>query len=173
VVFAVKSLALDEFPQPLNQIQVGRVRRQVQQCDLQFRCQCLDRGVSLILRVVQHERDGALQSTAGDFTKQLTHRVRIDNRYVGHGNQLSCHRVPSSQDVETLPTRRSPNEQPRERPQATQERAENEMGRIDEEHMTVSSLGSVQDGLQFGIKKLPLIRYVFGNTFWEERGWLP
>ena len=75
------------------------------------------------------------------------------------------HRVPRPQHVEPLTTRRGADEDPRDRPQATQEGPEHEMGRVHEEHVTLSRLGGVQARLQFGVEKSRLDCDVLGQVF--------
>ena len=76
MVLAVEFLSLDELPQPLNQIQVGGVRRQVQQGNSQLGGQSLYRGVSLVAGVVQHERDRPHQSACCDL-RSSSHIVSV------------------------------------------------------------------------------------------------
>src|SRR5512135_3622338 len=58
VVPARQALLLDELPQPLDQVQVRRVRRQEQQLDPKLLGQLLHHGAALIAGVVQDQRQG-------------------------------------------------------------------------------------------------------------------
>ena len=107
-------------PQAFNQVEVGRVRGEEQQRDIQLSGQCLDRGVVLIAGVVQHQRDRCGQTQRGNLLQQFAHRLGVDDRGVGHGDQLARHRIPRPQHIEPLTTRSRTHEDPREGPQATQ-----------------------------------------------------
>src|SRR5206468_2820744 len=74
-------------------------------------------------------------------------------------------RVPRTQDVEPLTPRGSTHEDPLERPEAAQERAEHKMGRVDKEHMTVAGLSSIQSGLQLVVVESGLGFDVLGQVF--------
>jgi hypothetical protein len=73
-------------------------------------------------------------------------------------------------DIDSLTARGGADEDPRERPQATQEGPEDEMGRVDEEHMALSGLGGVQTRLQLGVEKSGLGFHVLGQLFWGGMG---
>jgi hypothetical protein len=89
----------------------------------------------------------------------------VDNRGIGHGDQFTRDRVPGTQHIEPLTTRSGPDENPRERPEATHERPEYEMGRVDEKHMTLPRESGVQLRLQFRVEKLRLGFDVLGQVF--------
>jgi hypothetical protein len=75
-----------------------------------------------------------------------------------------------TQHMEPLTTRSGADENPRERPKATQERSRHEMGRVDEEHMTLPRKGGVQPRPQFRVEKLGLGFDVLGQVFWGGTG---
>ena len=108
---------------------------------------------------------GPVSPDRGDLPQQLAHRLGVDDRRVGHADQFVGHRVPRPQHVEPLTTRSGADEDSRERPQATQEGPEHEMGRIDEEHMALPRSGGVQGGLQLGVEEIGLDGDVLGQVF--------
>lgn len=86
------------------------------------------------------------------------------------------HGVPGPQDVEPLPPRSRPHEEPRERPQAAQKGAEHEMGGVDEKHVTDAGLSLVQTRFQLLIVECGLgggvLRQVFlGGTGIARTRW--
>ena len=119
----------------------------------------------MIAGIVQHQSDRSGQSRRSDLPEQFTHRLGVDDRGVGHGDQWARDRIPCPQDVKSLATRGRSDEDPRERPQAAQECPEHEMGRIDEEHMALSGQGSVQARLQFVSEELGLGFDVLSQVF--------
>ena len=170
MVAAVEGTTFGELPQAFDQVQVGRVRGEEQQRDTQLTGQCLDRGVVLIAGVVQHQCDRSGQTQRGNLPQQFAHRLGVDDRGVSHGDQVARHRIPRPQDIEPLTSRSRTHEDPRERPQVTQEGPEHEMGRVDEEHVTFTGLGGGQDRLQFGLEKSGLVCNVLGQVFLAARG---
>ena len=113
---------------------------------------------------------GPIRPQRGDLPQQFAHRLGVDDRGVGHGDQFVRHRVPRPQNVESLTTRSRTDEDPRERPQAAHERPEHEMGRVDEEHVTLARRCGVQARLQFGFEKLGLGFDVLGQAFFGRHG---
>ena len=149
---------------------LGEYEGRKQQRDTQLTGQCLDRGVVLIAGVVQHQRDRSGQTQRGNLPQQFAHRLGVDDRGVSHGDQVARHRIPRPQDIEPLTSRSRTHEDPRERPQVTQEGPEHEMGRVDEEHVTFTGLGGGQDRLQFGLEKSGLVCNVLGQGFFWRHG---
>jgi hypothetical protein len=56
-------------------------------------------------------------------------------------------------------------ENPRKRPEATQECPEHETGRVHKEHLTPSRVGLTQERLQLGVEKFGLGLDVLGQVF--------
>ena len=100
----------------------------------------------------------------------VRNRLCVDNCGVGHSDQLVRHRVPRSQDVEPLTTRGSADEDPRERPQAAEKRAEYKVSGVHEEHVTLTGYSGVQFRFQLGVEKLGLVLNVLGQVFLAARG---
>ena len=82
------------------------------------------------------------------------------------------HRIPRPQDIEPLTSRSRTHEDPRERPQVTQEGPEHEMGRVDEEHVTFTGLGGGQESATVSdFEKSGLVCNVLGQVvFGGSRG---
>jgi len=165
VVASVKDVSFDELPEPFDQVEVGRIRRQELQLDVERRRQVDDQRAVLIAGVVQHQGDWSLQAKGRDFAQQFAHRVRRHGAGGGDADELIRHRVPGSQDAVALAARGSANEQAMQTPQAAQERALNEVGRIDEKHMAVSGACLHQQLLQRVVQELGLSRGVLGDGF--------
>lgn len=165
MIAAVDRPAFGELPESLDQVQIGRVRRQEQERDPQVRGQRHHHRVPLVTRIVEHQGDRSRQSLRRDLAQELAHRVGVDHRGVGHGHQLTSQRVPRAAHVEPLPPRGRPHEEPRERPQVARERAEHKMGRVDEEHVSLPRLRGVQRGLQFFVEKSSLIGGMLDEVF--------
>jgi len=162
MVFAVDALSLHESPQALDQVQIGRIRREEQKANAQLGGQALDDLVALVAGVVQDDGDRAVQLLGGNLAEQLAHRLGVDHGRVGHGDQLPRDGVPSPQDIEPLPTGSGTHEDAGEAPQTTQESAVNEMSSVDEEDVALALLGGVEGGPEFGRQELPLIGNMLG-----------
>jgi len=76
VVAAVKDIAFDEFPEPLDQVEVGRIRWQELQLNIERRREVNDQRAVLIASVVQHESDWSFPAEGRDLVEQFAHRVR-------------------------------------------------------------------------------------------------
>jgi hypothetical protein len=170
VIATVERSTLGELPQPFDQIQVRRIGGEEQQGDPQLLRQLLDRRIALVTGVVEYHRDRSRETNCGDLSQEFAHCCGVDDRRIGHGDQLACRRIPGTQDVEPLTTTGRSDKDPRERPQATQERAEHEMGCVNEEHMTIPCLSGIQTRLQFGVEEIGLGGNVLGQVFFGGTG---
>lgn len=116
VVFRVQDLLLDELPESLDEVQIGRVGGQVHQLDLQRFGQFSHDGALLISRVVEDQTDRHASIRLGDLPQQFTHTGCVDVRIIGHGYQFVRDRVQGAQDIEALSARRRSNEATHETP---------------------------------------------------------
>jgi len=114
-------------------------------------------------RVVRDDRDRPNRSRRDNCSQQLAHRFGVDYRRVGHGDQPPGYRIPGPS---TLNRRRSDAARTKihERPQAGQEGPEDEMDRIDEEHMAPAGDRGLRTGLQFGLEEIGLGSGVLGQV---------
>ena len=78
VIRRIQTGLLDKLPQPLNQIQVGRVRWQVQEFKLERGGHGRDQLTFLVAGVIQDQGNGHPQGQGSQVAKQLTHRVGGD-----------------------------------------------------------------------------------------------
>ena len=76
VVAAVEDVSFDELPEPLDQVEVGLIRKQELQLNVERRRQVSDQRAVLIAGIVQHQSDRSLQAESRDLAKQFAHRVR-------------------------------------------------------------------------------------------------
>ena len=52
VIFGIKALLFDEFPKSLNQVEIRRISRQIEQFDVEGVCQVLQEFAFLVAGVV-------------------------------------------------------------------------------------------------------------------------
>ena len=117
VIRRIQTGLLDKLPHALNQIQVGRVRRQVQEFNLERGGQGRDQLTFLVAGVIQDQGNGHPQVQRGELTESLTHRARSNVGVVRHRHQLVGNGVQRSQDIEALAPRWRPDKHPRKAPE--------------------------------------------------------
>ena len=93
VVLGIKTLLLDEFPESLNQIKIGRVRRQEKELDVERVRQAHDKPTILISRIVHDQSDRAIRKCLANLVQQLSHGRSIDIVVIGNGDELVSDRV--------------------------------------------------------------------------------
>lgn len=147
IVAAVERLLFDELPQPLDQVQIGRIRRQKLQADVQALGQIHHQGAMLIAGVVQHHGDRPLQPQHRDFAEQGAHGFGGDGGLRRDADQFVRHRVPGSQHAVALTSRGASNEQPGPAPDTAQERPHHEMSRVHEEDVAFAGTRLIQQRL--------------------------
>ena len=76
VIRGIQTGLLDKLPHALNQIQVRRVRWQVQQFNLEGGGQGRDQLTFLVAGVIQDQGNGYPQVQRGELAQSLTHRAR-------------------------------------------------------------------------------------------------
>ena len=170
VVPSVKHSLLNETPQPFDQIQVRRIRRQEHQLDVQLLCQFLHQGTMLITRVVQDDGDRSHQAQGSDLPQQLTHRFPVHHRVRGRAHQGIGDRVPCAQHAVAFPPRRAANHQTNQTPHATQKRTHDEVGRVREKHVGFPRPSRGEYGLKLVLQKLRLRLRVFRDRFLRRQG---
>ena len=87
IVGAVQYLLFDESPQPFDQIQVGRIGRQVKEFDAWFVGFVGNRLAFLVSGVVQHQSDRVASARIGigicNFVEELAKHPLVDIGVVG------------------------------------------------------------------------------------------
>ena len=108
VIRRIQTGLLDKFPYALNQIQVGRVRGQVQEFNLERGGHGRDQRTFLVAGVIQDQGYGHPQVQRGQMAESLTHRARVNVGVVRHRDQLVGKGVQRHQDIEALAPRWRP-----------------------------------------------------------------
>ena len=75
VIFCIQELLFSKLPQPLNDVEVGGVRRQEQQVNAQLLCCFYDGRTMLIAGVVQNDFDGFIPVLLFEVLKKLNQRI--------------------------------------------------------------------------------------------------
>jgi len=83
VVLGVQALLFDKLPQPLDEVEVGRIRGQEQQLDPQLLCHGLYERTALIAGIVQHHGDRHAQGERGQAMEELADTLGVDVGGVG------------------------------------------------------------------------------------------
>ena len=148
VVAAVEAILFDELPQPLDQVEVGRVARQEQQVDAP--CDGVDHHelAVLVARVVQHDGDGIVRVQGPQFVEQVADGLGGDVSLVDDVNQLTSDGIERSQHVEALTAGGGLDEGAAEAPDHGQERAIDKVRRVHEVDLALAGLGLIQHGIQ-------------------------
>ena len=160
VVLPPDRLLRDERPQPLDQVQVRRVRRPVQQRDAQPLGLGRHGRTRLIPGVVRDHRPGACPNP-GHLSQQLDHRVRGHPGVIPDRDQRPGDRVPRPRDVEPTPARRPADEHPDHGPDAPHERPRDDVGRVHEPYRPRPGRGLGESGFEFLAEELVLRPNVF------------
>ena len=103
VVFRVQGLLLDELPKSLDEVQIGRVGRQVDQLYVQRFGQFSHHRAFLISGVVQNQTDRHANIRLGDLPQQFTDTRCVNVPIIGHRYQFMCDGVQGAQHIEALP----------------------------------------------------------------------
>ena len=149
VVFAVEANLIDKLPQPLNEVEVGRVTRQEQQLDVPCLGVVDDPPAMLVRGVVEHQRDGTHRAVQGpEFVQQLADRLSVDERPVGQADQLARHGVEGAEYIEPLASGGGLEKHAGETPYQAQEGAKDKVSRVEEVDLTEAGSGLVQQRFQ-------------------------
>ena len=96
IIATMEALGFDEFPESLNEIQVGRVSRPPQERDVKaFRLRH-DKMIALVPRMVEHDGDGTIVESSGQFLEKFNDTGTIDVGFIRDGDDLMGYRVESS-----------------------------------------------------------------------------
>ena len=141
IVGAVEAFFPHEAPQALNQIEIGRIRRQKQQFDAQPRCRLEHEPTALIASIIHHHGNRGGETKQSDLLEQFAHAGGIDVAVIGHRNQLMGDGMQRPQDIEALPATGRTYEHAGKTPEPSQVGPEDEMGRIDEKDGSLTGFG--------------------------------
>jgi hypothetical protein len=96
-------LLFHKLPQPLNEVQVGRVSRSVPPRDAERVSDGLHQRTTLGARIVQDQGDGHLSTQGPQLPQSLADTLSIDVREVGDGYPLMRDGMECPEHLETLP----------------------------------------------------------------------
>jgi len=147
IIMIVETFLFDEFPQALDQIQVGRVWRQEKQFDFQCKRQVHDQTTMLIAGIVHDEGHRQVWKQLSQLLKQLTDGLGIDVAIIADGDDLFGNGIQCPQNVEALPSAGRLDENAHKAPEITQKRAKDKMGGINEEKLALTCFGLFQPWL--------------------------
>lgn len=100
VVFRVKNLFLNEFPEPFDEVQVRRIRGEIEQLYIELQSQCGHNAALLITGIVQHERDGHAKMQFRNAPQQFADAVCPNVGIVRDQYQFMGDRIQRTKDVE-------------------------------------------------------------------------
>jgi hypothetical protein len=141
IVGVVETFFAHETPEPLNQIEIGRIGGQKEELDAQLAGPLEHEPAALIARIVQHQGNRGAEAKDGDLLEQFAHADGVDVALIGHGNELVSDGMQSSQHIEALSATRSAHQHASETPEPAQIRPQDEMGRIDEKDGALTGFG--------------------------------
>jgi hypothetical protein len=96
IISRIETFLFHEFPQSFDQIEVGRVRWEKEDFNIQTSSNILDILTPLIPSIIHNERDGDLEPESSYFFQELAHTHRIDVRVIGHRDELMGHGIECS-----------------------------------------------------------------------------
>lgn len=141
IVLGVQTLLFDKLPQALNQIEIGRVRGQVEQFDAQGCGEGLHQGTALIARIVQDEGDRQPRVRSGQYLQQLADRRGGNVGEIGDREEFMRGGMQSRQDIEALAAGGSFDKQPLHAPENPQKGGKHKVRGIHEGDGAVARLG--------------------------------
>ncbi len=102
IIFGIKALFFDKFPKALNQIQIGRIRRQEKQFDLKSCRKLLDDFSSLIARIIQNQCHRRCKVEVRNLPEKIADTLAVDIGVIDNREQFMSYGIQSSQDIEAL-----------------------------------------------------------------------
>ncbi len=88
IVRGVQTLLFDTLPHALNQLEIGRVRGPVEQCDAQGCGEGLPHRTGLIARIVQDEGEPQPRVRSGQYLQSLADRRGGKGGESGDGEEV-------------------------------------------------------------------------------------
>ena len=125
-------LLLHELPDPLNQVQVRRIRGQIDEINLSISGESSYQFGVLITGVIAHDADRTSRMSLAEFPQQAAEGVLIHRAIGGFAEEFPRLGIQGSEDAIPLPPRPGGHDPTEEAPKISQECSANEVGRIDE-----------------------------------------
>jgi hypothetical protein len=147
IVGAGEAFFSDEFPQALDQIEIGGVSRQKQELNAKSSRLLHHEPTALRARIIHHHGDRSAQTQGSELVEPFAHAAGIDVAVIGHGNQLMGDGMQCCQDIEALPSARGTHQHASETPQPPQVGSQDEMGRIDKKEGALTGFSLLQPRL--------------------------
>ena len=88
IIASVQAAFFDQLPEPFDQVELGRIRREKQQLDLESSGGVLDQPTALIAGVVQNDGDRNRQGQLGQLAQQPTDAFAVNVGVGGDGDQF-------------------------------------------------------------------------------------
>jgi len=104
VIVRIQALFSDEFPQALNQIEIGGVCRQKEDFSPEMSGPLQHEPTALIARIIHHHGNRGGEAKQSDLLEQFAHAGRVDVAVIGHGNELVGDGMQRPQHIEALPS---------------------------------------------------------------------
>ena len=103
VIVRIQALFSDEFPQALNQIEIGGVCRQKEDFYPEMSGPLKHEPTALIASIIHHHGNRGGEAKESDLLEQFAHAGRVDVAVIGHGNELVGDGMQRPQHIEALP----------------------------------------------------------------------
>ena len=129
-------------------MQVGRVRRSVQQRDIACISDSLAQRTTLVARIVQDQGDRHLYAQGSQLPSHLADACGVDVGEMGEGDPLVRDRMERAQHVKALPPTWGFDPAPGEAPEVSQKRAEDNMRCLYKKDRPLTSVRLGSAGLQ-------------------------
>ena len=130
VVFSSETFGFHEFPHPLNQVQVRRIRRQKQQFDAQRLRFLLHQCTTLVTGIVHDQCHGRAGMLVRQRLQEFTNRQRIDVGGIHHRSQLLGDVIQGPQNIVPLSPGWRAQKEPHKTPQIAQKSAKDKMAGV-------------------------------------------
>ena len=164
VIMGVQAAFFHQLPEPFDQVELRRIRREKQQFDLQGGGGVLHQPTALIAGVVQNDGDRNGQGQLRQLAQQLTDTGAIDvGLGGGNGDPFVGDGVERPQHAEAVPAGGGRLPAAGHAPQPAQKQAVDEMGGIHKKHRTLTRLRLGQAWFQFLLLESRLFRLPLGG----------
>ena len=93
IIPPMEAVGLYKLPEPFDEVEVGGIRRQPEQGNLEACRLGHHIGIALITSVIQHEGDGQVRELGRQFFQERDHAFTVDVGVIGHRDDLVRDRV--------------------------------------------------------------------------------